>query len=230
MVLRAVFFDLDDTLSDTTGTRLHRAQRVYQRLQAELPHLDADSFIERALDVDPATGWVLGVEPLIKELGLLETAVGREALDLWFFKGCFDLLATYPGAQEVIRALSDEYILGVITNGREARQRPKFENLGLHQYFQVFLTSERARSEKPNPLIFRQALHEADVGPADAAFVGDRLGIDVAGAKAAGIYAIWLNHEGGSPSGGGPEPDAAIRDYSELPVVLRSFDKGSSAS
>lgn len=220
MGLKAVFFDLDDTLCDTTGTRLARAERAFQRLQVDLPGLDRDWFVERAVSIDPATGWAAGVRPLLRDLGLLETAAGREAQDLWFFQGCFELLTTYPGARNVVRTLSDDYLLGVITNGTEARQRPKFENLMLDGYFKVFLTSERAGAEKPSPAIFRHALSEAGVEAAEAAFLGDRLDIDVAGAKAAGLYAIWLDHVGWSPSGLGPSPDAVIRDFRELPSLL----------
>jgi putative hydrolase of the HAD superfamily len=201
MAIRAVFFDLDDTLLDTSGSQLGRAERIVERLLLELPDLDSASFIQRVLTRDPSTGWSVGVSSLLQELGVHETELGRELLGLWFFEGCYDLACCLPGAEEVVRDLNQTYILGVITNGREGRQRPKFEALGIHEYFRVFLSSERAGVEKPAPGIFRLALDEAGVEPAEAVFVGDRLDVNVLGAIDAGMHAVWLDHRGRWPSG-----------------------------
>src|SRR5262245_56523312 len=125
MTLKAVFFDLDDTLLDMTGTHPERAERVYLRLKGEHPQLELASFLQRCLATNPATGWPFGVVPILEELGIRETALGREALDLWFYQGCFDLVRCLPGAEAVIRSLSRSYALGVVTNGREDRQSSK---------------------------------------------------------------------------------------------------------
>ena len=223
MTLKAVFFDLDDTLLETTGTQALRAERVALRLQRELPALACGAFIERAIAKDPATGWALGVAALIEEAGLRDTEAGKEALKLWFFQGCEDLVRCFPGAEQVLRELTKDYLLGVITNGQERRQRAKFESLGIHELFRVFLTSERAGAEKPSAEIFLIALKEAGVTAAEAAFVGDRLDVDVFGARQAGMTAIWLDHQGRCPAGVGPEPDARILGFAELPDAVKSL-------
>ncbi len=157
---------------------------------------------------------------LIEELGLHDTSLGNKALELWFFQGCRDLARTFPGADEALRAVSEVYKLGVITNGLEHRQRAKFESLPIHEFFDIFLTSEAAGAEKPSPEIFQLALGRAGVLPSEAAFVGDRLDVDVLGAQGAGVTAVWVDHQGRVPSGSGPEPDATLADFSELPALL----------
>ncbi len=224
MALRAVFFDLDETLLDTSGTSRARGERITTMLKRELPNLDGASFLERLLEKTPKTGWALGVAPLIEELGLLETSLGHKAIELWFFQGCLDLARTLPGAEEALRAISQVYTLGVITNGLEYRQRAKFESLPIHELFDVFLTSEAAGAEKPSPEIFQLALGRAGVLPAEAAFVGDRLDVDVLGAQQAGMTAIWVDHQGRVPAGSGPEPDATFTDFGELPSILLQLE------
>ena len=45
---------------------------------------------------------------------------------------------------------------------------------------------------KPSALLFETAAARLGVAPADTWFVGDRLDTDVAGARAAGMVAVWL--------------------------------------
>ncbi len=218
MALRAIFFDLDETLINTSGTEFERAERIVTLLKRERPDLDGQSFVDRFL-ANRGT-----LRALVREFGLEGTSLGHEVVELWFFQGCLDLARTFPGTEPALRELSQVYKLGVITNGLEYRQRAKFESLGIHQFFDGFLSSETAGVEKPAPEIFELALAEADVGPSEAVFIGDRLDLDVLGAQEAGIRAIWLDHRGRVPSGSGPKPDETFTDFRELPSILFRLD------
>ncbi len=161
---------------------------------------------------------------LVGEFGLDGTSLGHEIVELWFFQGCLDLARTFPDTEPALLELSQVYKLGVITNGLEYRQRAKFESLGIHQLFDVFISSETAGVEKPAREIFELGLAQAGVGPSEAVFIGDRLDVDVIGAQEAGISAIWLDHRGRVPSGSGPKPDATFTDFRELPSILFQLD------
>jgi cyclopropane-fatty-acyl-phospholipid synthase len=50
--------------------------------------------------------------------------------------------------------------------------------------------------------------------------IGDSLSSDVAGAKAAGLTAVWLNRHGVQRTGSDPEPDYEIASLSELLPLL----------
>lgn len=216
MSIRAVFFDLDDTLCDTIGSRPGRTRRALEWLCAEYADLDLDRLIARAMEpVDERI--VRGVPRLLDELGLRETKAGREATGIWFFAGCYDLLKTVPDAVEVLERLRETYVLGVITNGDGELQRGKLKHLGLALPHVVI--SGEFGCEKPDPRIFHHALSLCGVRPQEAVFVGDRLDVDVAGAKGAGMRAVWFNHWGGSLDGS-VRPDAAIERFQELPEVL----------
>jgi FMN phosphatase YigB (HAD superfamily) len=47
---------------------------------------------------------------------------------------------------------------------------------------------------KPRPEIFEEAFERMGLDPAEAVFVGDASAVDVPGARAVGIHAIWLAH------------------------------------
>ncbi|MBI2913579.1 MAG: HAD-IA family hydrolase [Chloroflexi bacterium] len=218
--LRAVFFDLDDTLCDTIGTRQARVQRACQVLCRAYPHLDADELLARVMRPAPER-IVWGVPRTLAELGLLETPAGREALGIWFFEGCYDLLKPLPGVVPTLAELRRSHLLGVITNGDGKLQRAKWLRLSLG--IDLVVISAECGFEKPDPRIFAHALSLAGVEPHEAIFVGDRLDVDVGGAKAAGMRAVWFNHWGGHLDNDGPQPDAVIERFSRLPEVLEQL-------
>ncbi len=218
--LRAVFFDLDDTLCDTIGTRPQRARRAFERLVLDHPRLDADILVARALEQMGPPRSARGVPRVLEELGVADTQAGRQAVDFWFFVGCSELLRPFPGVRETLPQLSRRYALGLVTNGGAELQRNKFLALRLDTHIRHVVISEEMGFDKPDPRIFCHALSLAGVAPGEAAFVGDRLDIDVAGAKAAGMRAVWFNHWGGALDDISPRPDAVIRRFAELPEVL----------
>ena len=50
--------------------------------------------------------------------------------------------------------------------------------------------------EKPDPRIFHIAVEQAGCSPEEIVHVGDSLEKDVAGARTAGLHAVWLNRNG----------------------------------
>ena len=222
MTIRAVFFDLDDTMCDTSASRFERARLAAERIVREHPHLRAEELSARILETDPVHGWPKGTKPLLQELGIEETGAGCEARGLWFFDGCSHLLCPAPGLVEAVEEMK-HLALGVITNGDDAIQRRKFGYLGIEEHFKVFVSSERAGCYKPDSAIFELALKEAGVSAGEALFIGDIPSVDVAGAKAAGMKSVWINPAGRALNEGDPAPDIVISHFDELPTLVRSL-------
>lgn len=107
------------------------------------------------------------------------------------------------------------YRLGLISN-TEDNLRPVLARTGLDAYFDSLVLSSEVSSEKPDPVIFREALGQMAVSPERAIFVGDFYSIDVAGARAVGITPILLD-----PKGLSPDRDVArIASLTELAELL----------
>ena len=137
-------------------------------------------------------------------------------------------------AEAVLDELGARHRLALVTNGAPAIQRAKLALTDLARRFEAIVVSGEVGAGKPNPRVVRIALERLGVGPHQAVMVGDSLERDVAAARAAGVYAIWLDRgtsgapaglASGSapPSGPGPQPDARITTLRELPALLAAL-------
>jgi putative hydrolase of the HAD superfamily len=120
-----------------------------------------------------------------------------------------------PGAVTLAAALKRAGVAFVIvTNNVTREQVLKLDRCGLRPYVDALITSEDVGVTKPDARIFAAALAAAGVTPAEAVMLGDSWQTDVAGARASGLRAVWLNR-GGNPA---PEPpaDAAVAHVQSL--------------
>ena len=161
-----------------------------------------------------------GLIAVLEAEGLAGTAALTEALGI--FDSTYDALRLFPAVSETIAELSAIFRLGIISNAEGAYQREKIGVLGIARHFQTVVISGEVGYRKPDPRIFHYALDVFGVRADEALFVGDRLDVDIAGAKAAGMKAVWFNHWGGVIDRGGPQPDAIMTGFADLPRILDS--------
>ena len=96
-------------------------------------------------------------------------------------------------------------------------QTSKLECLALSPMFDTILISDAEGISKPDRQIFRRALERLHVNPAQAVFVGDHPEVDVAGARSAGMQAIWRRDPNVSRM---VEADAVIDELGDLLPLL----------
>ena len=106
--------------------------------------------------------------------------------------------------------------LGVVTNMNRG-SREILAEFGLEGRVDFAVTSIEARSEKPHPPIFREALRRANSEPGETVHVGDQLESDVEGARRVGITPVLLDRDGNHPGFAGCH---RIEALPELPGVL----------
>jgi FMN phosphatase YigB (HAD superfamily) len=94
---------------------------------------------------------------------------------------------------------------------------------------ELLALARAAKAEKPDPRIWRYALHQAGVAPGRAVHVGNRLDSDVRPAKQLGMRTIWVLR-GEAPSSPSveqlSEPDAVVTDLAHLPAALAGLSPG----
>lgn len=111
----------------------------------------------------------------------------------------------------------------IITNGPGTVQRGKLAAVGLTDAFDAVLVSAEVGAAKPDPRIFEVALAELGVAPERAWHIGDTLAFDIAGARAAGVEAVWLNRDGVSRDAAEAVPHREIASLAELvPLLARA--------
>ncbi len=189
-MIRAILFDLDDTLYAQVDW-LAGAWRAVADDAVELsPHLDRDQLLER-LRFEAAGGSDRGsiIDRALAAVGA-DPGMGP-SLVATFRAHRSDALAPYAGAREALALAAEHGPVGLVTDGWPAIQRDKIRALGLEDSFDVIVASDELGREhrKPDPLPFQVALDALGVRARDAVFVGDRPAKDVAGAHAVGMRA-----------------------------------------
>ena len=156
----------------------------------------------------------------------LEDRVIRKALDR-----LFSITQTNWILEEetlpLLRKLEETgYRLGLISNAGDDRDVHQLaDKFGISSYFDYIITSAACGYRKPHPRIFELALSNWYFLPSEAVMVGDNPEADVAGAKSAGLYAIWLRHRADPRDEDQLEvkPDAVAPALSEIPAILDRF-------
>ncbi|MDK1476093.1 HAD family hydrolase [Streptomyces sp. 549] len=225
MRIRAVLWDVDDTLFDYTG-----ADRL-----AALGHLAAEGLLdgygtpEAALEHWRAVMEQAFARFLAGELDFLghrrERARGVAGLDLadaeadeWFgrYVARYEAeWALFPDVLPVLDALADGYRHGVLSNSSTRNQDRKLRTLGVRDRFEVLVCAEDLRCAKPDPGAFAAACEAMGLPPEEVVYVGDQLVTDAQGARAAGLTGVWLDRLG---TGGTWTP--RIGGLAELPGLL----------
>lgn len=126
----------------------------------------------------------------------------------------------FPDALSTIDVVSEGRRVAVITNGPSKDQRLKLERTGLLDRFEVIAISGEVGHEKPAAEIFAHTLSSLGIAPDRALHIGDSLHYDVAGAREAGLTAVWLNRNGLERGTTATEPDHEVADLDAFVSLL----------
>jgi putative hydrolase of the HAD superfamily len=221
-VIRAVGFDLDDTLAVPERSR---ARLLADALEAGgAPELtDA---VDRAayLDAHANHRTADSREPVFAELlDLHDAEADPEAFADAYREAVTTALVPVAGARELVADLRGEYRVGLLTNGPVRAQSAKLDHLGWWDSFEAVRISGDLPAGKPDERAFAALLEALDADPAETAFVGDHPAEDMRGAAAAGLHTVHVLGEGAEPA---PEADASVRREHlarDLPGTLRDL-------
>ncbi|WP_211746616.1 HAD family hydrolase [Paenibacillus sp. Marseille-Q4541] len=194
--IKAVIFDLDNTLLDRTTTFRRFAERFMKHYFSHIESADLDLLLERliVLDEDGYKNKPVLFAELLNEFPWNKERNKPLVDDLmeYYAENYVISAVLMEQAEEVITHAKGKYKMGIITNGRNAVQYGKIDHLGIRDHFDVILVSEEAGSKKPDPRIFQLAMERLNVRPEECLFVGDHPINDVEGAYILGMHTIWM--------------------------------------
>lgn len=198
-MLKAVIFDLDGLLVDSTPVQQEAMQRfvesfgkIYLKPKAHDEGMRIIDIIREYKDIFDLPG---SVEELYHK---------RQAI---FFELVQTQLALFPGALPLLEKLRSRNLkLAIATSGDRDYLRlimQKFPEL--QQYFSVVITSEDVRRGKPYPDVYEKTLVQLGVAPNEAVILEDSVNGIIAG-KRANIQVICV------PNRHYPDADYALAD------------------
>lgn len=220
-----VGFDFDHTLGIDNKLERIAFLRLLERVLAEggraLGTLDQETVrIDALLAAQRAGASTIGeaVRAFVAERGVAPTDDHVAAYASMCLAMVDDVVVPLPGARRTLQALAAAGVqLAMLTNGWDPLQTAKARRVGFDG---PVLTSAGIGAQKPDPRAFA-ALAEALGLPAGAIwYVGDDPAIDIAGALAAGMQAVWLDAEGRSYPPGCPPPTRRIGALGDLPAIV----------
>lgn len=250
-MLKAVLFDLDDTLIDwrevegwTTRERerLHRVFNFVHNDICPLTDIDADGFMElyhQGLD----RAWEEGVQTLrspdmldvlaktVVACGVPEERLDRDALMASYDWQAPPGLRTFPDVPDALRQLHSHGVqLGIVTNAAMSmrfRDR-ELQAVGILDLFSPCrLAAVDTGYLKPHRGIFDRALELVGASADEAVFVGDNLDADVAGAQGAGMRGVLRVHDPARIfEDNGTVPDGEISTLHDLLPLLDAWYPG----
>lgn len=127
----------------------------------------------------------------------------------------------YEQSEELVKNLTKNYRLTIITNGLSAVQDNRIKKSTIAEYFEDIVVSEEIGISKPNPQIFQHALNNINYTDKNKVLiVGDSLTSDIQGGINFGIDTCWFNPTMNSNEVG-VEPTYVISDLMELKDILK---------
>jgi len=213
MTIRAVCFDLDDTLF---------AYRKYARagLRAAADRLEArtgEEVHEELLRLYFTEGITDGTFDRLLDRHDRSPALVDDLVDA--YHDANTPLSPYPETEPVLSTLSEDYRLGLITDGRGGHA--KLRRLGIRSYFDAVVVTPDIGSSKRKPDPFERALSTLSVSADAAVYVGDDPRFDFRHPNDLGMTTVRLSR--GRYSDLEPETDAAVPDR-EIPHLEALLD------
>jgi putative hydrolase of the HAD superfamily len=221
-MIRAVIFDLDNTLVDFMEMKRQAITAAIRsmidaglRLTQEEVQARIDAiYNERGIEFQNVFDQLLydlfqKVDYKILSAGIIAYRRAREAA-----------LVPYPHVKmTLVELLKRGMKLGVVSDapGREAWLRLCY--LEFHHLFDAVVTFDDTRERKPGPAPFRRALELLAVEPSETVMVGDWAERDMVGAAQVGMVTVFARY-GDTFGTVETNADYEIADISELPSVI----------
>ncbi len=230
--LRAIFFDIDDTLFSTTAfVERARGNAIQAMLNRGLKANKSDLLLE--------------LQSVVQEFGSNDTRHYNrllQRLPLEATQGCNTVLLVMAGvmayhetkwkelrlreeAVSLLQGLSQiDLRLGVITAGLRAKQMEKILRLGIDSWVDsnlIFITDEMGIA-KSNSKLYLECAARAGVSPESCLHIGDHPFRDMDTAQEAGFQTIWHRGSGKYADLREPRPaDQAVTCLKDIPRMLK---------
>jgi HAD superfamily hydrolase (TIGR01509 family) len=163
-------------------------------------------------------------EMLFDRLSLPRDAAAEQCIDAMLathHRHMHDATVCPAERTQVLEALKGRFPLGLLSNFDSAETGHKIlATHGLRAYFGPIHISEEIGYRKPRREAFLLTAEAMGVAPHEALFIGDTFALDVAGAKAAGMDAVWFDRQKTPPDLDSAKPDYVITRLIDVLEIL----------
>jgi len=225
--VRAIAFDLDNTLWDVGPVIARAEQRMMAWLRENAPGITERVTLEemRAARDDLARNEpehahdlfylrLTTLARLAEQCGYEEATAAR-AFDV--FHQARNDVELFPDVAPALAHLQGRYRLATLSNGTADLQR-----IGLAAFFAVRLCAREIGVAKPHVRCFEHLAEALELSPAEILYVGDDPILDVNAARAAGLRTAWMNRRSLPWPAALSAPDLTVTECGALVMQLKA--------
>ena len=204
-MIKAVIFDLDNTLYDYTTCDKHASEMLcnyacdkygispevfYQKYEQS-----KKSVKDKLGNVGASHNRILFMQNFLENLGKLPA---NGALDLYdvYWNDMLNNMKLFPYVEPLLDYLEQNSIkIALLTDLTAHIQHRKIKALGLENRIKILVTSEEAGEEKPSGIPFELIRQKLNVPAKEILMIGDNYDRDITGALNAGMKALHFKKE-----------------------------------
>lgn len=223
--VRAIAFDLDNTLWDVEPVIARAERRLLEWLREHCPRIPERISIE---DMRAARERLAREEPeRAHDLTYLRTeALARHARECGYgvevaerafqiFFSARNELEPFRDVRPALARLRARYTLATLSNGNA-----DLALIGLADLFALSLNARQIGFAKPHPACFERLARDLRLEPRAILYAGDDPCIDVEAARAAGLRTAWINRRRAHWPGELASPDIIVTSCASLADAL----------
>lgn len=217
---KAIAFDLDDTLLDTSRLLVPLASRdaclamIQEGLQCDL-----ESCTRMREDLASQFSHPEIFNRIAQTFGCTnEAAAVQKAIQTFYNPQIAEQLPLLEGAEENLRTLQKNYRLFLVTMGNPTAQKAKIQALRISPYFTGIYIVDGLQGERKES-VFKKILDQEKLQPHELLSIGNRLSSEIRDAKKCGCdtcYFAYGEHVGEEPKTSFDQPDVTIYQHKEL--------------
>ena len=223
--IRAICFDLDNTLWDVWPVIVKAERAMYGFLKERYPKTVANLTIEALREVRNQVA--LEFPQMQHDFTFLRKQSLRKLAQLHDYPECLveEAFEVFIGARNEV-TLYDEVLPALETlRGRfrlftASNGNADLHKIGIGHFFERSLAARDVGAAKPDPAIFRRVIEGTDLALDEVLYVGDDPVMDVVGSRSAGMRPVWLNRVGAEWPADIEPAEHAIVSLEELVVLV----------
>ena len=228
-MLRAVIFDLDNTLTDFMRMKRVSVKAAIEEMIDAGLKMSPEEATQKLFDIYDREG----IEDqrvfdrfLEEEFGEVDPMIHTAAI-FGYRRGREYTLVLYPHVKKTLLSLAKRGLkLAVLSDAPRYQAWSRLCYLQLQHFFDHVITFEDTAVRKPDPAPFLRAIELLDMHPDEVIMIGDWPARDMVGGSGVGIktvYARYGDTSGATTSGA----DYEIDDISELVDIVDQLMEGS---
>jgi len=224
MAIKAILFDLDNTLIDFMRMKEKSCEAAIDAMISAGLKTSKKKATEELFKLYEEYGMEYRniFEKLLKKInGKVDYRIVTHGI-IAYRKLRESYLSAYIGTRPVLSKLKKKYKLAIISDAPRRNAWFRLVALRIDQYFDVVVTSGDVKKQKDTKTPFKSALNKLGIKPEEALMVGDRIERDVNTAKKMGIQTCYARYGVENPPARGKSgADFEIDDFAELLEVVK---------